>query len=66
MNPIIIHDEAGSLFRTEVDGHTAMLGYRLDRERMSIMITEVPPPIEGRVHSFPTRRFSDLDRKSVV
>lgn len=44
----IIHQPEQQLFRTEVDGRTAFVQYRLIGDYLDIIHTIVPPPIEGR------------------
>lgn len=44
----IIHQPEQNLFRTEVDGRTAFVEYRLIGDSFDIIHTIVPPPIEGR------------------
>lgn len=44
----IIHQPEQYLFKTEVDGRTAFVQYRLLGNSFDIIRTVVPPPIEGR------------------
>ena len=44
----IIHQPEQKLFKTEVDGRTAFVEYRLLGNSLDIIHTIVPPPIEGR------------------
>lgn len=44
----ITHQPEQHLFRTEVDGRTAFVEYRLIDDYLDIIHTIVPPPIEGR------------------
>lgn len=44
----ITHQPEQHLFRTEVDGRTAFVEYRLFDDYLDIIHTIVPPPIEGR------------------
>lgn len=44
----IIHQPEQKLFKTEVDGRTAFVEYRLLGDSLDIIHTIVPPPIEGR------------------
>lgn len=44
----ITHQPEQHLFRTEVDGRTAFVEYRLIDDSLDIIHTIVPPPIEGR------------------
>ena len=44
----IEHDREGHRFTTEVEGHRAVVDYRLEDGRMVIVHTGVPGPIEGR------------------
>lgn len=44
----IIHQPEQKLFKTEVDGRTAFVEYRLLGDNLDIIHTIVPPPIEGR------------------
>jgi predicted GNAT family acetyltransferase len=44
----VVHDEAAGRFETEVDGHAAELAYRVDGDRILMVHTWVPAPIEGR------------------
>ena len=44
----IIHQPEQNLFKTEVDGRTAFVQYRLLGDSLDIIHTIVPRPIEGR------------------
>ena len=44
----IIHQPEQKLFKTEVDGRTAFVQYRLIGDSLDIIHTIVPQPIEGR------------------
>jgi predicted GNAT family acetyltransferase len=44
----IDHDTAAQRFTTEVEGHRAVLDYRLSDHVMTITHTGVPPAIDGR------------------
>ena len=44
----IIHQPEQHLFKTEVDGRTAFVQYRLLGDSLDIIHTIVPRPIEGR------------------
>lgn len=44
----ITHQPEQHLFRTEVDGRTAFVEYRLIDDSLDIIHTIVPPPVEGR------------------
>ena len=48
MNYEIIHQPEQKLFKTEVDGRTAFVQYRLIGDSLDIIHTIVPQPIEGR------------------
>lgn len=48
MIPAIQHDPAACRFHVRVDGHLAVLDYRLDGAVMSILHTGVPAPAGGR------------------
>ena len=54
----IIHQPEQKLFKTEVDGRTAFVQYRLIGDSLDIIHTIVPQPIEGRGIA------AALDRKS--
>lgn len=43
----IIHQPEQNLFKTEVDGRTAFVQYRLLGDSLDIIHTIVPRPIEG-------------------
>ena len=43
----IIHQPEQKLFKTEVDGRTDFVEYRLLGDNLDIINTIVPPPIEG-------------------
>jgi predicted GNAT family acetyltransferase len=44
----IVHDEQARQFRADVEGHRAVVDYRLRDGVITITHTGVPPPIEGR------------------
>ena len=44
----IIHQPEQNLFKTDVDGRTAFVQYRLLGDSLDIIHTIVPRPIEGR------------------
>lgn len=44
----ITHQPEQHLFRTEIDGRTAFVEYRLIDDYLDIIHTIVPPPVEGR------------------
>lgn len=44
----IIHQPEQKMFKTEVDGRTAFVQYRLLGDHFDIIHTIVPKPIEGR------------------
>ncbi|MDD3036672.1 GNAT family N-acetyltransferase [Bacteroides sp.] len=44
----IIHQQEQKMFKTEVDGRTAFVQYRLLGNSLDIIHTIVPQPIEGR------------------
>ena len=46
--PPVIHDPEGSRFRLDLDGHEALLEYRLRDGAMLITHTRVPDAIGGR------------------
>lgn len=48
MEYVITHQPEQNLFKTEVDGRTAFVQYRLLGDYLDIIHTIVPPPIEGR------------------
>lgn len=48
MDYIINHQSEQKMFKTEVDGHTAYVEYRLKGNNLDIIHTIVPKPIEGR------------------
>ena len=47
MNYEIIHQPEQKLFKTEVDGRTAFVQYRLIGDSLDIIHTIVPQPIEA-------------------
>lgn len=47
----IIHQPEQNLFKTEVDGRTAFVQYRLLGDSLDIIHTIVPRPIEGARNS---------------
>lgn len=46
--PPVVDNPARSRFETVVDGHLAQLVYRRRRDRLVLIHTEVPEPLEGR------------------
>lgn len=44
----IIHDKDRHTFKTVIDGYTAYVKYRIDGDKLDIIHTLVPPPIEGK------------------
>ena len=44
----VLHDEASGRFEIQADGLTAELTYRIDGDRIFLLNTWVPAPIEGR------------------
>lgn len=44
----IIHQPQQQMFKTEVDGRTAFVQYRLQNGSLDIIHTIVPKPIEGK------------------
>jgi predicted GNAT family acetyltransferase len=48
MDVSVEHDQESRRFHAEVEGHRAVVTYRLDDGRMTILHTGVPQAIEGR------------------
>ena len=48
MQVCVEHDAAAHRFHADVDGHQAVLDYRLDGQVMTLTHTGVPGAIEGR------------------
>ena len=48
MNPSITDNPTLSRFELAVDGHTAFLVYERTPRSLTLMHTEVPPPLRGR------------------
>ena len=43
----VIHNEEAHRFEAQVEGHRALMNYRLFPDRIVFTHTEVPPPLEG-------------------
>ncbi len=44
----IIHDKDKHTVKTEIDGYTAYVKYRINGTKLDIIHTLVPPPLEGK------------------